>query len=149
MEVVQTNSAGFGIPSSERAPKSFENELKRNLSSFDLEFKCESNSDHYTLVLKDVTRYAWLKTGWLILSAVTAGIIPAFTTFETDVVFKNGNDILSEGHITIDRAVWIFYIYKMFKDDSRSYSLYDSDTFRAAYAKQLSGIIWKGIENKK
>lgn len=78
---------------------------------------------------------------WSVVTVLSLTIIPTYTSNEVElVVNENGKQIAKVSHI-YSAAVWLPFIFKQWKDDSKAISLYESDAQSSVLGVEIAKIL--------
>lgn len=113
------------------------------LDTFNISSKCQNNKLNFQVkIQRNISpMYEAFIGGWSVLTVLSAGIIPSYSSFETEVVVmaSNGQSLNSNYHYSA--AVWLPFIFKQIKDDSYAHTNYNLDARSSVIGIEIAKLI--------
>lgn len=125
--------------------------LLRVLSSLHINTNCDKDSLNLIVKIHPKTSraYVGLIGAWSVLTIVSAGLIPTYSSFDTDIeVTEVGQQTLKSTY-SYSSAVWLPFVVKQFKDDSYAMENYNLPAKPSVMGIEIAKLIHNLVSAKK
>ncbi|OYZ14930.1 MAG: hypothetical protein B7Y39_17025 [Bdellovibrio sp. 28-41-41] len=123
--------------------------IKFELSKYNLAFDCTGSVRNYTLITSMSLDNPFVSYPWLVISSLTLAIIPYFDTHNYELNLKEGERLVSNEKISLEKGVWLFYFFKMRRVETESIALYGTTVGRSILTRKIASMIKADIESSK
>lgn len=113
------------------------------LSTLQISTKCETNKLYLEVKIhrKFSQAYAGFLGGWSIFSVLSVGLIPTYSSFDTEISVAQNGEQKAQSTFHYTAAIWLPFIIKNISDDVYSFQNYKIDSRAAVIGIEVAKLI--------
>ncbi len=121
------------------------------LSNLNISTKCETNKLKFEVKIhrRLSKAYAGLLGGWSVISMISLGIIPTYSSFDTEISIAQNGEQINQLNFHFRAAIWLPFIMKNVSDDVYSFKNYKIDSRAAVIGIEIEKLIRTSISESK
>ncbi len=113
------------------------------LATFNINTKCDTERMKLQVKIhrKMSPYYEAFLGGWSVVTVLSAGIIPSYSSFETDISVIEASGQSAQSTFKFRAAVWTPFVFKQVRDDSYAFDNYKIDSRSAVIGIEIAKLI--------
>lgn len=113
------------------------------LSTFNINTKCDFNKKKFLVKIHRKTSglYEGFLGAWSILTVLSVGIIPSYSSFDTDLFVYENTHGQAQSNYSYRAAIWLPFAFKQLRQDTYAFENYHIDARSSVIGTEIAKLI--------